>query len=323
MTGIQEKESHFRHVPVLVEEVLQYAPEGCRAVLDCTLGGAGHSIGLLDKFPEMKLYGIDRDQMAIRASTENLREYGERVEIQHSSFSELESWLMLWNQEFDYILADVGVSSEQLARPERGFSFLEEGPLDMRMDAERQTLKARELLAQSNERELHKILKTWGEEPWAAKIAKALTLEKNNNNPPKTTIQLAELVSRTIPRRFHKNGFHPATRTFQALRIAVNHELQELELLLASLSKNMLKGSRLAVISFHSLEDRLVKQTFRNWSQPCQCPPDLPYCICGLKPLGKVLTKRPCIAGQNEIENNPRSRSARLRVFEFAGKTGD
>ena len=172
MTGIQEKESHFRHVPVLVEEVLQYAPEGCRAVLDCTLGGAGHSIGLLDKFPEMKLYGIDRDQMAIRASTEKLREYGERVEIQHSSFSELESWLMLWNQEFDYILADVGVSSEQLARPERGFSFLEEGPLDMRMDAERQTLTARELLAQSNERELHKILKTWGRNPGLQKSQK-------------------------------------------------------------------------------------------------------------------------------------------------------
>ena len=323
MTGIQEKESHFRHVPVLLEEVIQYAPEGCRAVLDCTLGGAGHSIGLLDRFPDTKLYAIDRDQMAIRASTEKLRKYGERVEIQHSSFSELESWLMLWNQEFDYILADVGVSSEQLARPERGFSFLEEGPLDMRMDAERQTLTARELLAQSNERELHKILKTWGEEPWVAKIAKALTLEKNKNNLPKTTIQLADLVSRTIPRRFHKNGFHPATRTFQALRIAVNHELQELELLLASLSKNMLKGSRLAVISFHSLEDRLVKQTFRNWSHPCQCPSDLPYCICGLKPLGKVLTKRPCIAVKDEIENNPRSRSARLRVFEFARKTGD
>ena len=229
---------------------------------------------------------------------------------------------MLWNQNFDYILADIGVSSEQLARPERGFSFLEEGPLDMRMDVERQTLTARELLAQSSEKELRNILKTWGEESWAAKIAKTLVSERKRNSL-KTTTQLAELVSRTIPRRFHKKGFHPATKTFQALRIVVNRELDELEQLLRSLSKRMQNGSRLAVISFHSLEDRLVKQTFRNWSHPCHCPPDLPYCICGLKPLGKVLTKKPCTAGNDEIHSNPRCRSARLRVFEFEGQTDD
>lgn len=322
MTGIQDKGTIFRHIPVLVDEVLRYAPESCETVLDCTIGGAGHSICLLDKFPQMRLYGMDRDLMAIQASKEKLLDYGNRVELQHSSFSELESWLMLWNQNFDYILADIGVSSEQLARPERGFSFLEEGPLDMRMDVERQTLTAQELLAQSSEKELRNILKTWGEEPWAAKIAKTLVSERKRNSL-KTTTQLAELVSRTIPRRFHKKGFHPATKTFQALRIVINRELDELEQLLRSLSKSMQNGSRLAVISFHSLEDRLVKQTFRNWSHPCHCPPDLPYCICGLKPLGKVLTKRPCTAGNDEIHSNPRSRSARLRVFEFEEQTDD
>ncbi len=156
MSGIKNKGRTFHHVPVLVEEVLQYAPEKCETVLDCTLGGAGHSISLLDQFPQMKLYGIDRDLLAIQSAKEKLHRYQNQVELQHSSFSELESWLMFWNLKFDYILADIGLSSEQLARPERGFSFLEEGPLDMRMDPDRQVLTARELLSQSSEREIAK-----------------------------------------------------------------------------------------------------------------------------------------------------------------------
>ena len=312
----------YRHVPVLASEILEYAPEDPKTFLDCTVGGGGHSRQLLERFPDLKLYGIDRDAAAIQASTEKLRPFSERVELHQSRFSELESWLIQWNRRFDYVLADVGVSSEQLASAERGFSFLEEGPLDMRMDRDRQTLTAGQLLAKSNENKLRKLLKTYGEEPNSAKIARTLTGAKNQEGL-KTTTQLANLVSRTIPRRFHKHGFHPATRTFQALRIAVNQELEELEMLLEILPRFMSPCGRLAVISFHSLEDRRVKQTYRKWANPCSCPPDLPYCICGLKPLGKVLTKRPRTAGEREIRENPRSRSAKMRIFEFDGSADD
>ncbi len=312
----------FRHIPVLAEQIAGFAPLNTRTILDCTVGGGGHSRRLLERFPDAQLRGIDRDPAAIEATEEELHEFSTRVRLRRCRFSELGGFLPLWGTKFDYVIADIGMSSEQLTRGERGFSFLEEGPLDMRMDGDFQPLTAREVLHRSSEKELRELLKKYGEEPFAAKIARAVVEARHGKNL-ETTLQLSELVSRTIPRRFHKNGFHPATLTFQALRIAVNQELRELKLLLELLPEHLNPGARLSVISFHSLEDRKVKHCFRNWENPCTCPPKLPYCVCGLKPLGKVLTRRPVKAGEEEKSHNPRSRSARLRVFEFEKEAVD
>ncbi|HIM44553.1 MAG TPA: 16S rRNA (cytosine(1402)-N(4))-methyltransferase, partial [Deltaproteobacteria bacterium] len=198
----------------------------------------------------------------------------------------------------------------------RGFSFLREGPLDMRMDPDRQQITAAHLVNNSSEQELLKILRNFGEERFARKIVGKI-LEFREKNPLKTTKELAQLVSSVIPRRLQKQGFNPATLTFQALRIAVNDELQELEVLLKQIPSRLKKDGRVALISFHSLEDRIVKHQFRKWENPCVCPTDLPYCICGEKPRGQVLTRRPVNATKKEVSDNPRSRSAHLRVFAF------
>ena len=307
----------FEHISVLTQEVVDFAPESTQTILDCTLGGGGHSRCLLENFPDAKLYGIDRDALAVKAAAERLKTYEKQTKLGQASFSELPEFFAECGEPvFDYILADLGLSSEQLVRAERGFSFLREGPLDMRMDPDRQQITAAHLVNNSSEQELLKILRNFGEERFARKIVGKI-LEFRGKNPLKTTKELAQLVSSVIPRRLQKQGFNPATLTFQALRIAVNNELQELEVLLKQIPSRLKKDGRVALISFHSLEDRIVKHQFRKWENPCVCPTDLPYCICGEKPRGRVLTRRPVNATKKEVADNPRSRSAHLRVFSF------
>jgi len=307
----------FEHISVLTQEVVDFAPESTQTILDCTLGGGGHSRCLLENFPDAKLYGIDRDALAVKAAAERLRTYEKQTKLGQASFSELPEFFAECGEPvFDYILADLGLSSEQLVRAERGFSFLREGPLDMRMDPDRQQITAAHVVNNSNEQELLKILRNYGEERFARKIVGKI-LEFREKKPLKTTKELAQLVSSVIPRRLQKQGFNPATLTFQALRIAVNNELQELEVLLKQIPSRLKKDGRVALISFHSLEDRIVKHQFRKWENPCVCPTDLPYCICGEKPRGRVLTRRPVNATKKEVAYNPRSRSAHLRVFSF------
>ena len=306
---------HFRHISVLQKEVVDYAPPSPQTILDCTLGGGGHSNKLLEKYPKACLYGIDRDSIAVKAADRRLQNFRKQTCLIHASFSELPALIDKWgNPIFDYIIADIGVSSEQISCPERGFSFLNEGPLDMRMDPERQHLTAENIVNNANEHELVNILRNFGEERYARKIVSTILAERRKKKF-RTTLELAELVKNVIPNKMRKRGFNPATKTFQALRIAVNNELQELTNLLENAPKFLKNSGRMAVISFHSLEDRIVKQKFRKWENPCVCPTDLPYCVCGEMPLGKVLTRRQVKASKEEIAKNPRSRSAHLRVF--------
>lgn len=307
--------TQFEHISVLSQEVVDFAPESTQTILDCTLGGGGHSKRLLEKFPDAKLYGIDRDRLALKAAAKRLKTYEEQTRLSQASFSELPTFFTKHGGPlFDYILADIGLSSEQLVRPERGFSFLQEGPLDMRMDPDRQQITAAYLVNNSSEHELLKILRNYGEGRFARKIVGTI-LAVRETKPFETTRELAELVGKIIPKRLQKQGFNPATLTFQALRIAVNNELQELSVLLEQVPARLKPNGRLSIITFHSLEDRIVKHQFRKWENPCVCPTDLPYCICGEKPLGRVLTRRPVKTSKNEVADNPRSRSAHLRVF--------
>ena len=307
--------TQFEHISVLSQEVVDFAPESTQTILDCTLGGGGHSKRLLEKFPDAKLYGIDRDRLALKAAAKRLKTYEEQTRLSQASFSELPTFFTKHGGPlFDYILADIGLSSEQLVRPERGFSFLQEGPLDMRMDPDRQQITAAYLVNNSSEHELLKILRNYGEGRFARKIVGTI-LAVRETKPFETTRELAELVGKVIPKRLQKQGFNPATLTFQALRIAVNNELQELSMLLEQVPARLKPNGRLSIITFHSLEDRIVKHQFRKWENPCVCPTDLPYCICGEKPLGRVLTRRPVKTSKNEVADNPRSRSAHLRVF--------
>ena len=307
--------TQFEHISVLSQEVVDFAPESTQTILDCTLGGGGHSKRLLEKFPDAKLYGIDRDRLALKAAAKRLKTYEEQTRLSQASFSELPTFFTKHGGPlFDYILADIGLSSEQLVRPERGFSFLQEGPLDMRMDPDRQQITAAYLVNNSSEHELLKILRNYGEGRFARKIVGTI-LAIRETKPFETTRELAELVGKVIPKRLQKQGFNPATLTFQALRIAVNNELQELSVLLEQVPARLKPNGRLSIITFHSLEDRIVKHQFRKWENPCVCPTDLPYCICGEKPLGRVLTRRPVKTSKNEVADNPRSRSAHLRVF--------
>jgi len=307
--------TQFEHISVLSQEVVDFAPESTQTILDCTLGGGGHSKRLLEKFPNAKLYGIDRDRVALKAAAKRLKIYEEQTQLSQASFSELPTFFTKHGGPlFDYIFADIGLSSEQLVRPERGFSFLQEGPLDMRMDPDRQQITAAYLVNNSSEHELLKILRNYGEGRFARKIVCKI-LAVRETKPFETTRELAELVGKVIPKRLQKQGFNPATLTFQALRIAVNNELKELSVLLEQVPARLKPNGRLSIITFHSLEDRIVKHQFRKWENPCVCPTDLPYCICGQKTLGRVLTRRPVKTSKNEVADNPRSRSAHLRVF--------
>jgi len=304
-----QRSDRLGHIPVLYQEVLtglQVKPGG--RYIDATVGGGGHARGILKaSAPDGELLGIDADPMAIALATEQLAEFGKRVTLVQGNFAELEDIALERGiYPVDGLLFDLGLSSIQLGAVERGFSFQLDGPLDMRFDP-RQTLTAADLVNSLSAKELEDILSRYGEEPQARRIARAIVKER----PLHTTGELAALVERTVGRR---RRIHPATRVFQALRIAVNAELECLAKALPQALRLLKPGGRLAVISFHSLEDRLVKEFFRKEARDCLCPPEAPVCTCGHRASLGIVTKKPIRPSAEEVAANPRSRSARLRI---------
>lgn len=299
------------HIPVLYQEVLQLlAPKSGGRYVDGTVGAGGHAWGILEaSSPDGRLLGLDRDPQALALAAGYLASFGERVHLVHASFASLSQVLERegWDQ-VDGILLDLGLSSMQLDTPERGFSFQHEAPLDMRFDPST-PITAAHLVNTLGENELADLFYRYGEEPAARRIAHAIVRAR----PLHTTAELARLVERLIPRR---GPIHPATRVFQALRIAVNRELDALEQVLPQAVQALAPGGRLAVIAFHSLEDRIVKEFFRRESRDCLCPPRQPLCTCGHRATLQVLTPKPLLPGPEEIARNPRARSARLRCAE-------
>ncbi|MCU0553663.1 MAG: 16S rRNA (cytosine(1402)-N(4))-methyltransferase RsmH [Syntrophales bacterium] len=308
------------HEPVLLEEVLEslsLKPGGI--YVDGTLGGGGHAGGILGATsPDGVLVGIDRDDDALAESRRALEPFGRRAILVKGNYADLGDILAgLGIDRVDGIVLDLGVSSHQLEAAERGFSFSKPAPLDMRMDREAGAT-ARELVNRADARELQRILRDYGEELMAGRIARAI-VERRKAGPIETTDELAGLIASAMPARMRHGRIHPATRSFQALRIAVNDELTSLARGIASGIDRLKEGGRFAVITFHSLEDRMVKDLFRDASRGCTCPPDLPVCACGGKPRLRVIARRPIRPGEAEMERNPRARSAKLRTAERIG----
>lgn len=306
---MSEVEANY-HLPVLPDEVLTaLAPMPGESFLDGTLGGGGHAALLLAAVgPTGRLFGIDQDPEALAEAESRLAAVGPNFELRRGNFGAV---LRTWPPgTLDGILLDIGVSSHQLDTPERGFSFWREGPLDMRMDPDAPT-SAADLVNQLDERSLADLLFRYGEERMSRPIARAL-VERRKHKPFHRTTDLAEAIGRVVPRG--KDGLHPATRSFQGLRIAVNDELGVLERALPAAVTCLKPGGRLAVITFHSLEDRLVKQFMRAEAKGCTCPPRLPMCVCGKAPTLEVLTSKPIVATPQEVARNARARSAKLRV---------
>ena len=306
----------FVHKPVLLEEVidgLAIKPDGIYA--DGTLGGAGHGSRICEKLNAQGRYiGLDQDADAVRTSSERLSRFGGKALVIRSNYADMPQVLKESGiEKADGILLDLGVSSFQLDTAERGFSYSADAPLDMRMD-NRQELSAMEVVNQYPESRLFHIIKDYGEDKFAKNIAKHIVAERSKT-PILTTKRLAEVVSQAIPMKFRKQGGHPAKRTFQAVRIEVNHELDVLSNSLEDMIDILKPDGRLCIITFHSLEDRIVKQAFRKAENPCICPPGFPVCVCGNVPKGKVVNRKPVLPSEEEMEQNPRSKSAKLRIF--------
>jgi 16S rRNA (cytosine1402-N4)-methyltransferase len=307
----------FVHISVMPDEVLRYlAPRPGGIYVDGTLGGASHARQILEaSSPDGILVGFDRDPAALKVAAERLAEFGGRVRLVNRNFAELASYLAeMGITGIDGLLLDLGVSSHQLDTAERGFSFQQDAPLDMRMDNTAGDTAA-DLVNGLPERELERIIKEYGEERWAKRIA-AFIVKRRGEEPIETTLQLVDVIKGAVPRGAWDERLHPATRTFQGLRIAVNEELSSLEKGLADAVRLLKKGGRAVVISFHSLEDRIVKTSFRAFAHGCTCPKSIPRCVCGKIPQLKVITGKPVMAGDAEVTMNPRSRSARLRAAE-------
>jgi 16S rRNA (cytosine1402-N4)-methyltransferase len=307
----------FRHVSVMADEVLSFLnPHSGGIYLDGTLGGAGHARLILEATsPDGVLVGMDHDEAALVAAKSNLAVFGDRAILRQGNFSDMDAHLdFLEIDRLDGVLLDLGVSSHQLDSPDRGFSFREDGPLDMRMNPAA-GVSAATVVADADADELKRIFREYGEERWAGKIARAIVMDRDQT-PFVTTLQLADLISRVVPAGKGPQRIHPATRVFQALRIHVNGELESLRAGLDVAWKRLKTGGRLVVISFHSLEDRMVKQTFRALATGCICPPRLAVCACGNQPKVRVLTRKAVRATDDEININPRSRSAVLRAME-------
>ncbi|MBQ6542728.1 MAG: 16S rRNA (cytosine(1402)-N(4))-methyltransferase RsmH [Lachnospiraceae bacterium] len=307
----------FSHIPVLLNEtieLLSVKPSGI--YLDGTAGGGGHSYEIAKRLTEGgKLFSTDRDGEAVRAAEERLAPFKDRAQVIRGNYADYRELIAPYGVEkLDGILLDLGVSSHQFDDPERGFSYRSDGPLDMRMD-ERDTLTAADILNGYPEKEIYRVLRDFGEEPFAKNIAKHIC-QRREEEPLRTTFQLVDIIKAAIPAKVREKGGHPAKRTFQALRIETNGELNALREALKTMIDDLNEGGRIAVISFHSLEDRMVKQAFRTAEDPCICPPDFPVCVCGRKPKGFQVTKKPVTASQEELERNPRAKSAKLRVFE-------
>jgi len=307
----------FNHKSVLLEEVIAgLAVKEDGIYVDGTLGGAGHGSAVCSKLGKNgRFIGIDQDEDAIAVSRERLAQYGEKVSIVRSNYMQTAEVVhSLGIQKVDGITLDLGVSSFQLDTGKRGFSYRMDAPLDMRMD-NRAELTAADVVNKYTEQELFHIIRDYGEDKFAKNIAKNIVMERKKE-PICTTGRLAEIVSYSIPMKVKKRGGHPAKRTFQAIRIEVNHELEVLENSIGEMIDLLNMGGRLCIITFHSLEDRIVKQAFRQAQFPCTCPPDFPVCVCGKKSLGKQITRKPILPSEKEVEENPRSKSAKLRVFE-------
>ena len=307
-------EKDYGHRPVLLAECLEalcIRPDG--VYVDGTLGRGGHSIEILRRLTTGRLIGIDRDMAAIDAARERLGEFGDRFTPVHANFSRLEDVLREAGvDKADGMLFDLGVSSPQLDQPERGFSYMHDAPLDMRMDRSA-PLTAREVVNGWSYEELRRILYEYGEERYAPQIARAI-VKRREERSIETTLELAETVRSAMPPQALREKQHPAKRTFQAVRIAVNGELDELPPMLEAAVRGLKPGGRLAVITFHSLEDRIVKQTMRELATGCTCPPQFPVCVCGKKPKLELVNRKPITAGEAELTENPRARSAKLRV---------
>jgi 16S rRNA (cytosine1402-N4)-methyltransferase len=298
------------HIPVLLQPVREALTPAAR-VIDGTLGAGGHTKALLEAGVS-EVLGLDIDLMALEIARENLAAYGERAHLVHASYVRMkeEAHRIGW-ESVDGILLDLGLSSMQLDYPERGFAFMHDGPLDMRFNASGNGPTAAEIINYTDERELARLFFEYGEEAQSRKIAQAVIRAR----PLSTTRQLAKVIEQAAPRR-REDKIHPATRVFQALRIATNDELRSIERALPLAIDLLRPGGRLAVISFHSLEDRIVKQAFKHASTDCICPPKVPICVCGHKASARLVNKKPIVATEREIVDNPRSRSAKLRVVE-------
>lgn len=316
-----QKQTTQWHRTVLLEEAVEgmHAPGGSFFV-DGTLGGGGHASALLERDAEAQLMGIDRDPDALARSKARLEPFGARVTLCHGSYAALDEHLAAadFPAQVDGILLDLGVNSGQLDEAERGFSFRLDGPLDMRFDpSDAAVPSAADLVNSLSVEELTKLFRTWGEEPRAKQAARAIVRWREEQGPFSRTGELQQCLAAVLKRPKKKDrGVDPATRCFQALRIAVNEELQQLETFLGRFVDWLRPGGRVAIISFHSLEDRQVKHRFRALAKGCTCPPDFPVCVCGKVPQLKILTKRPIVPSPQEIEENPRARSAKLRIAQ-------
>lgn len=307
----------FRHKSVLLEETIEglnVKPDGI--YVDGTLGGAGHAVEVCSRLSAKgRFIGIDQDQDAIIAASERLAAYEDRVTIIRSNYCYMVNELRnLGIHQVDGILLDLGVSSYQLDNEERGFTYRVDAPLDMRMD-QRQTRTAADIINGYEEKELYRIIRDYGEDKFAKNIAKHIVAARQEK-PIQTTGELTEIIRRAIPMKIQAAGGHPAKRTFQAVRIELNRELDVLRESLDGMIGMLGDGGRICIITFHSLEDRIVKTIFRKNENPCTCPSDFPVCVCGRKSVGKVITRKPILPGVAELEDNSRSKSAKLRIFE-------
>ena len=312
-----EEDMAFKHKSVLLEETvdgLAIKPDGI--YVDGTLGGGGHAFEVCSRLNEQgRFIGIDQDAAAIEAASERLRDFGEMVTIIRSNYCEMKSRLHeIGVDKVDGIVIDLGVSSYQLDTAERGFSYRVDAPLDMRMD-QRQQLTAREIVNTYSEADLFRVIRDYGEDKFAKNIAKHIVIERQKA-PIETTGQLNEIIRHAIPMKFQKTAGHPSKRTFQAIRIELNRELDVLRESLDDMIEMLNPGGRICIITFHSLEDRIVKSAFRKNENPCICPSHFPVCVCGNVSKGKVITRKPILPSEEELEYNSRSKSAKLRIFE-------
>ena len=309
----------FKHYSVLLEETvdgLNIKPDGI--YVDGTLGGGGHAYHVCSRLNDKgRFIGIDQDEAAIEAASARLSDFGERVTIVRSNYCDMRSQLhKLGIDKVDGIVLDLGVSSYQLDTAERGFSYRVDAPLDMRMDR-RQEMTAKDIVNNYSEMDLFRIIRDYGEDKFAKNIAKHIVMEREKG-PIETTGQLIEIIKRAIPMKFQKTAGHPAKRTFQAIRIELNKELEVLRENLDDMIDLLNENGRICIITFHSLEDRIVKTIFKKAENPCVCPSHFPVCVCGNVPKGKVITRKPILPSDGELEENSRSKSAKLRIFERA-----
>lgn len=306
----------FEHDPVLLHEtidLLNIRPDGIYA--DLTAGGGGHSLEIAKRLTNGKLFSFDRDEEAVKASTERLSAFSDRCTVIHANYSDAAEILAGMGVDgLDGVTADLGVSSHQLDDAERGFSYMLDGALDMRMDRS-EGLSAFDVVNSYDAKRLERVIFEYGEERFARQIVSAI-IKRREEKRIEGTLELAEIVKNAIPAKAREGGHHPAKRTFQAIRIEVNGEIELIEPALRSLAAMLKPGGRMAVISFHSLEDRKVKSTFADLASGCICPPDFPVCVCGRKPSVRIITKKAVVPSERELEANPRSRSAKLRACE-------